>query len=167
MQRRQFLTAAALSATGGGFACLAAGPVRALSLEPAPAQIAGHLRMSAPTMDGALDWDLLAQAGETRFQDGTLSRFPAALRGFDGKDVRITGYMMPFRDGDQHREFLLGALQFHCPTCMTGDLARLVAVRADKPVTFAQRPLLMRGTLRLLEDEASPLYYRLDAAQAV
>lgn len=163
MRRRQFLSAAVLSTAASGFACLSAAPARALSLEPMPE----HLRLTVPSVDGALDWDLLAQAGETRFQDGALSRFPAALRGLDGQDVRLTGYMMPFRDGDLHREFLLGALQFHCPTCMTADLARLVAVRADQPVTFAQRPLLMRGTLRLLEDEASPLYYRLDAAQAV
>lgn len=161
MRRRQFLSAAALAAAASGFTCITATPARALSLEPMPE----HLRLTVPPADGALDWDLLARAGETRFQDGALSRFPAALRGLNGQDVRITGYMMPFRDGDQHREFLLGALQFHCPTCMTADLARLVAVRADQPVTFAQRPLLMRGTLRLLEDEASPLYYRLDAAR--
>lgn len=161
MRRRQFLSAAALSTAVSGFACLGAAPARALSLEPMPE----HLRLAVPPVDGALDWDLLAQAGETRFQDGALSRFPAALRGLDGKDVRLTGYMMPFRDGDEHREFLLGALQFHCPTCMSADLARLVAVRADTPVRFKQGPLLMRGRLRLLEDEASPLYYRLDAAQ--
>lgn len=161
MRRRQFLSAAALTATTTGLSAFACAPARALSLEPLPE----HLRLTVPPVDGALDWDLLAQAGETRFQDGALSRFPAALRGLNGQDVRITGYMMPFRDGNQHREFLLGALQFHCPTCMTADLARLVAVRADKPVTFAQRPLMIRGTLRLLEDEASPLYYRLDSAQ--
>lgn len=74
--------------------------------------------------------------------------------------------MMPLRDGDAHREFLMGALQFHCVSCMTGDLARLVAVRAASPVRLTEGPLLVRGTLRLLEENSSPLFYRLDAARA-
>lgn len=156
MRRRQFLTAAT-----AGFACTAvATPAMALSLEQAPE----HLRLAAPALDGALDWSLLAQAGESRFRDGTISRFPAALHGLDGKPVLLSGYMMPFRDGETHGEFLLGAQQFHCPSCMIGDLTRIVAVKAASPVTLTERPLALRGTLRLLEGETSPLFYRLDAA---
>lgn len=160
MLRRHFLSSFTVSAAAAGFA-LSAEPAAALSLEPAPA----HLRLGAPPVDGAVDWELLAEAGETRFVDGAMSRFPAALRGLDGQEVRLSGYMMPFKDGKTHKEFLLGALQFHCVTCMTSDLSRLVAVRAAKPVTYSERPLLLRGRLRLLEDAQSPLYYRLDAAQ--
>ncbi|MEK9969242.1 MAG: hypothetical protein VW600_08905 [Ferrovibrio sp.] len=158
MRRRQFLTASA-----AGFACTAAaGPAFALSLEEAPA----HLRLGAPAVDGTLDWSLLARAGEAMFRDGRISRFPADLHALDGREVTLAGYMMPFRDGVQHSEFMLGALQFHCPACMMGDLNRLVAVKAAKPVTYAETPLVIRGRLQLLEDSASPLYYRLDAATA-
>lgn len=161
MLRRRFLSAASVSVAG--FACLGAAPARALSLEPAPA----HLRLEAPETEGALDWSLLARAGETRLQDGMVSRFPAAVRALDNREVMLFGYMMPFRDGAMHTEFLLGALQFHCPGCMAGDLARLVAVRAAEPVAYVEEPLQIRGRLRLLEDEQSPLFYRLEEAQAV
>lgn len=167
MLRRQFLSRFSVSAAGlagTGFVC-AAGDAAAISIEPAQ-DVPAHLRLGAPQVDGALDWDLLARAGETRFQDGTLSRFPAALQALDGQDVAISGYMMPFRDGKTHREFLIGAQQFHCPTCMIGDLSRLVAVKAAEAVTYAEQPILVRGTLRLLESEQSPLFYRLDAARA-
>ena len=50
---------------------------------------------------------------------------------------------------------------------MMGELNRLVAVKAAEPVARADGPLVIRGRLRLLEDEASPLFYRLDAAQEV
>lgn len=159
MLRRRFLSTATAVA---GFSCIAAAPARAISLEPAPA----HLRLGAPVADGAVDWELLAQAGDTLFRDGAMSRFPAALRELDGESVLVSGYMMPLRDGDAHREFLMGALQFHCVSCMTGDLARLVAVRAASPVRLTEGPLLVRGTLRLLEENSSPLFYRLDAARA-
>lgn len=161
MRRRQFLTASAI-----GFACTAATPALALSLETAPAAVAEHLRVSAPAVEGALDWDQLARAGESMFRDGQISRFPADLRALDGSSVALAGYMMPFTDAAEHAEFMLGAMKFHCPACMIGDLNKLVAVKAAKPVAHRESPLVIRGRLRLLEDSVSPLYYRLEAATA-
>lgn len=160
MRRRQFLAASA-----AGFACTAAaGPAAALSLQEAPEALRAHLRLGPPDVEGALDWAQLARAGESMFRDGRISRFPAELHALDGKDVTLAGYMMPFRDGEAHREFMFGAAQFHCTACMMGDLNRLVAVQAAEPVAHAHGPLVLRGRLRLLEDEASPLFYRLEDA---
>lgn len=161
MRRRQFLAASA-----AGFACTAIGaasPAQAISLQEAPA----HLRLGPPMVDGALDWSQLARAGASMFRDGRISRFPADLHALDGQQVTLAGYMMPFKDADRHSEFMFGALQFHCSGCMMGELNRLVAVKAATPVAQADGPLVIRGRLRLLEDEASPLFYRLDAAQEV
>jgi hypothetical protein len=156
MRRRQFLAASA-----AGFACTAAAsPALALSLQEAPA----HLRLGPPAVDGALDWSQLARAGASMFRDGRISRFPADLHALDGQEVTLAGYMMPFTDADRHSEFMFGALQFHCSGCMMGELNRMVAVKAAEPVTDTQGPLVIRGRLRLLEDEASPLFYRLEAA---
>ncbi|QDO97286.1 hypothetical protein FNB15_08395 [Ferrovibrio terrae] len=156
MRRRQFL-----AATAAGFACTAAtSPARALSLQEAPA----HLRLGPPVVDGTLDWSQLARAGASMFRDGRISRFPADLHALDGQEVALAGYMMPFTDADRHSEFMFGALQFHCPGCMMGELNRMMAVKAAEPVADADGPLVIRGRLRLLEDEASPLFYRLEAA---
>jgi hypothetical protein len=163
MRRRQFLAASA-----AGFACTATtmgavSPAQALSLQEAPA----HLRLGPPVVDGALDWSQLARAGASMFRDGRISRFPADLHALDGQQVTLAGYMMPFKDADRHSEFMFGALQFHCSGCMMGELNRLVAVKAAEPVAVADGPLVIRGRLRLLEDEASPLFYRLDSALEV
>jgi hypothetical protein len=48
---------------------------------------------------------------------------------------------------------------------MMSDLGRLMAVRAAEPVAYAGEPILLRGTLRLLEGDSSPLFYRLDGAR--
>ena len=158
MQRRHFLSAFTVSAAGIALSR----PAAALNLEPMPA----HLRRSVPAVDGSLDWDLLAEAGETQLRDGEISRFPSSLRALDKTEVRLAGYMMPFREGNTHAEFLLGGPQFHCASCMTQDLTRLVAVRAARPVSYSDGPVLLRGRLVLLEDDASPLFYRLDQAEA-
>lgn len=157
MLRRHFLSSFAV-ATGS----LAAMPAGAMSLEPAPA----HLRLGVPASEGALDWSLLTMAGETRFRDGEMSRFPAVLRELNQTDVTLTGYMMPFSDAKAHSEFLLGGMQFHCSTCMMGDLSRIVAVRAAAPVAASSGPLTIQGRLSLIEQDQSPLYFRLDGARA-
>ncbi len=159
MLRRHFLSSFAVATSAAG---LVAAPARAMSLEPAPA----HLRLGVAAQNGALDWGLLAEAGETRFRDGEISRFPAALRALHGQDVQLYGYMMPFSDAAAHQQFLIGGLQFHCPTCLSGDLARVVAVRAEAPVAFNTSPVLLHGKLSLIEEAQSPLFYRLDGASA-
>lgn len=159
MRRRQFLTASA-----AGFACTAAAsPALALSLQEAPA----HLRLGPPVIEGTLDWSQLARAGASMYRDGRISRFPSNLHALDGKEVTLAGYMMPFTDADRHSEFMFSALQFHCAGCMMGELNRMVAVKAAEPVAYGTGPLVIRGQLRLLEDEASPLYYRLESAREV
>ncbi len=157
MLRRHLLSAFAVTAAGG----LAAMPARAMSLEELP----GHLRQTVEPKSGALDWDLLAQAGETRFIDGEISRFPANLRSLHGRDVALYGYMMPFSDAPRHAEFLVGALQFHCAGCLANDLSRIVAVRAAAPVEYSDAPMTLRGKLSLIEQKQSPLYFRLDGAR--
>lgn len=164
MLRRHFLSSFSIAA-GTGLA-LTALPARAISLEEA------HPRLGLP-LGGAnlpkdvVDWDLLAEAGEKRFRDGQVSRFPAALQALDGKEVTLQGYMLPYRDAPAHREFLLGGLRIHCAGCLARDLNRIAAVKTRKPVDFTEMPLLLRGRLVLLEDEASPLFYRLENAKPV
>lgn len=160
MLRRHFLFN--IPAYAAGLACLTATPTQALSLESASA----HLQLDVPQTEGALDWSLLALAGQSRLQDGMVSRFPAVVRALENHEVMLFGFMMPFRNGAMHMDFLLGGLQFHCPSCMAGDLKRLVAVRAAQPIPYVEEPVLIRGTLRLLEDEQSPLFYRLENARA-
>lgn len=162
MLRRGFLSAFSIT-TAGAFVLPGEG-ARAMSLEPRTQ----HPRASLDAANtGGLDWDLLAQAGETRFVDGRMSRFPAALRALNGREVSLLGYMMPFTEATAHREFLLGALQFHCSGCMMGDLARLVAVKASESVKATDAPVLVRGRLHLIEQDQSPLFYRLENARPV
>lgn len=164
MLRRNFLSAFSVTAAGGLAlgATLDTAPAGAMSMETR----ALHPRYGLPAPSpGALDWDLLAQAGETRFIDGELSRFPAAIRTLQGREVMLQGYMLPFREAPAHAEFLLGALQFHCGGCMMGDLARIVAVKARRAVALSDAPLLLQGRLRLIEQDQSPLFFRLEGAR--
>ena len=53
----------------------------------------------------------------------------------------------------------------HGPFCMPGGFTSIVAVHAAKPVRVSDKPLTMRGTLRLFgHNEDGQILYRLDNA---
>jgi hypothetical protein len=47
---------------------------------------------------------------------------------------------------------------------MPGGFASIVAINAERPLQVTDKPLALRGTLRLLSDRRSNLLYQLDKA---
>ena len=136
------------------------GTAHALSLENLPATLIGAIS----PRKGVVPWDDLA-AVEAPI--GQKPQFSAAVTKLNGRPVVIEGHMMVLDDDNPINRFLLTAYQAHCPYCMPGGFTSIVAIHADHPVRVTDRPLTMRGTLRLLADGKSQLFYQLDKAVLV
>jgi len=109
-------------------------------------------------------WDDLAKV---EAPIGQKPQFAAAVTKLSGRSVVIEGHMMTLDDDDPLNRFLLTAYQAHCPYCMPGGFSSIVAVHADHPVRVTDKPLTMRGTLRLLTDGQTQMLYQLDKAVLV
>jgi hypothetical protein len=154
---RRVLVRSALGA-GAAVAVLAAsGSAHALTLEKTPASVLGAI----PPRKGVVSWATLA-AVETA--PGHKARFPADVAKLNGHHATIEGHMMVLDDDDPLKRFLLTAYKAHCPFCMPGGFASIVAVHAERPLRVTDKLLTMRGTLRLLNDPGSQLVYRLERA---
>jgi len=153
---RRVLFRSALGA-GAAMAVLGSGSAHALTLEQIPATVVGVI----PPRKGVVPWDDLAQV---EAPIGQKPQFSAAVTKLNGRALVIEGHMMALDDDDPLDRFLLTAYQAHCPFCMPGGFASIVAIHADRPVRVTQKPLTMRGTLRLLADGQSQLLYQLDKA---
>jgi hypothetical protein len=136
------------------------GSAHALTLERAPATLFGVI----PPRKGVVSWDDLTTV---EAPIGQKPQFSAAMTKLNGRSVVIEGHMMVLDDDNPINRFLLTAYQAHCPYCMPGGFASIVAIHADHPVRVTDKPLTMRGTLRLLADGKSQLFYRLDKAVLV
>ncbi len=136
---------------------LGTGSAQALTVEKAAPALLGAI----PPRKGVVAWDSLAQV---EIPDGEKPRFAAAVMKLNGRPVVIEGHMMVLEDDDPLNRFLLTAYKAHCPFCMPGGFVSVVAVHAERPLHVTDKPLALRGTLRLLSDNGSKLLYRLDKA---
>jgi hypothetical protein len=156
---RRVLVRSALGAGAAMAALLGSGSVQALTLEKASPALLGAI----PPRKGVVPWDDLR---EVDAPIGQKPKFPIAMKKLNGRPVVIEGHMMVLEDDDPLDRFLLSAYKAHCPFCSPGGFASVVAIHA-RPVRVADKPLTMRGTLRLLTDGQSRLFYELDRAVVV
>ncbi len=118
-----------------------------------------------PDAAGAVPWSVLSKAGIKK-QNGVLAPdFPAALRPFNGKTVKLQGYILPIEAGQKHSYFLLSAWSPSCPFCLSAGPEAMVEVRARVAVNYAIDPVVMQGRLQLLDNDPSGVFYRLVDAQ--
>jgi len=120
-----------------------------------------------PDARGAVPWSLLS-AATIKMNKGKLGpAFPEALRPFNGKTVKLQGYILPIEAGQTHSYFLLSAWSPTCPFCQTAGPEAMVEVRARTAVKYSIEPVVVEGRLLLLENDPSGVFYRLiEAAPA-
>lgn len=120
-----------------------------------------------PDARGAVPWSLLS-AATIKMTSGKLGpAFPEALRPFNGKTIKVQGYILPIEAGQTHSYFLLSAWSPTCPFCQTAGPEAMVEVRARVPVKYSTDPVVVEGRLLLLENDPSGVFYRLvEAAPA-
>lgn len=100
--------------------------------------------------------------GETR----SIPRFPESLKELDGKEVYMSGYMIPLGFAEEQDNFLLSAwpgdgCYFHMP----GGPESIVEIRAAEMFDFSYDTIAMTGTLELVEDDPFGLIYRMTDAR--
>ena len=154
-----------------GWMLMTALPTSAQTRAPAPgaAASAPHdpTKSMLPDARGAVPWSLLS-AATIQMNKGKLGpAFPEALRPFNGKTIKLQGYILPIEAGQTHSYFMLSAWSPTCPFCQTAGPEAVVEVRARSAVKYSIDPVVVEGRLMLLENDASGVFYRLvDAVPA-
>ena len=136
-------------------------------LAPASIAQAPHdpLTSMLPDAKGTLAWSLLGKTA-IRKVDGKLGPdFPSALKPFNGKTVKMQGYVLPLEAGQAHKRFLLSAWSPSCPFCLTAGPEAMVEVKARSAVAYALEPVVVQGRLELLDNDPAGLFYRLVEAE--
>lgn len=114
-----------------------------------------------PDARGAVPWSLLSAASIQMIKGKLGPAFPPALRPFNGKTVKLQGYILPIEAGQTHSYFILSAWSPTCPFCQTAGPEAMVEVRARTAVKYSIDPVVVEGRLMLLENDPSGVFYRL------
>lgn len=95
--------------------------------------------------------------------------FPAALKALHGKEVVISGYMVPIHAGRRHHHFMLSVLPvFQCMFCGQDGIPAMVEVRVDqgKKIMFTEEPMTITGTVFLNASDENHSEIQLHQAHA-
>jgi len=137
--------------------------------------IPGFYYQSGPLLavkDGAVPWETFATTKEAqtiarhadRLPDVNLQPQFKAIKKYNGKVIKIYGYMFPLDKGDGQKHFLIGPYAQVCPFHFHIRPSLVVEVNAKTPVPFDYDPVMVQGTLRLARAGTNGSFYFLDDA---
>jgi hypothetical protein len=94
--------------------------------------------------------------------------FSASAKTLAGKSVVLPGYMVPFENGIKGSVFMLSSLPLNaCFFCGVGGPESVVEVHLKKEVTYNERPLEVKGILRLNDKDPDKVMYILEEAEVI
>jgi hypothetical protein len=92
--------------------------------------------------------------------------FSEAAKSLKGKSVILPGYMVPFSEGIKGSVFILTSLPLNaCFFCGVGGPETVIEVRLTSPVTYTEKPIEVKGILKLNDSNPDQMIYILEKAE--
>jgi uncharacterized protein len=140
-------------------------PAAALSLE----QLDGPALPGQPAAPpGVTPWDTLGKTTVSWNDDDTVTTLvPPEVEALDGRQVKLTGFMVPIEVELPMRQFLLIEYPADCAFCAaTGtDPSRVVEVQSSSGIDWLDEQVTVSGRLEVVRNDLDGLVYRLHEAK--
>jgi hypothetical protein len=120
-----------------------------------------------PERPGIVSWRTLAQVQPVKKDGKMVAEFSKDILGYDKKDVRVQGFIIPLDIGDKQKRFLLSAVPPHCSFCLPAGPDAVVEVVAKTPVKYGFEPIVVSGRFSVLQDDPAGVLYRLTDAESL
>jgi hypothetical protein len=94
--------------------------------------------------------------------------FPTSVKALEGKVVTLPGYIVPFENGMKSAHFMFSSLPLNaCFFCGVGGPETVVEVFAVEPVAYSDKPMQIKGILRLNDKDPDKMIYVLEKAEVI
>jgi hypothetical protein len=94
--------------------------------------------------------------------------FPENVKALDGKTVTLPGYIVPFENGMKSSHFMLSSLPLNaCFFCGVGGPETVVEVHTKEVIPYTDRPMQVKGILRLNDKDPDKMMYVLEQAEVI
>jgi len=116
-------------------------------------------------------WHVLAEVGfeKTTDKDGVtleLPRFSKHLQSWNGKKIKLKGYIIPVAEVGDQGKFMLSSLPFNiCYFCGAAGPETVIEVETTQQVAFSTQAIWMEGVLVLNDRDPNHHMYRLRSAK--
>jgi len=91
--------------------------------------------------------------------------FADAVKDLEGTEVEVKGYIIPVEGYESHTEFIFSAFPYNmCFFCGGAGPETVMEVEASEPVEYTSEQVILKGTLRLNDQDINRLMYLLEDA---
>ncbi len=119
-----------------------------------------------PSLNWPVLYSVTYKSGSTEDGEVKIPVFNEKLRALEGKSIVLPGYMVPSSNGLKVQEFMLSSLPLNaCFFCGVGGPETVVLVRLKRTESFNDKPVEVRGVLRLLPSDPDGMIYVLDQGE--
>lgn len=94
--------------------------------------------------------------------------FSASVKSLEGKAVTLPGYIVPFENELKSKVFMLSSLPLNaCFFCGVGGPETVVEVHTTTPITYTDKPVQIKGVLRLNATNPDQMIFLLEQAEVI
>lgn len=92
--------------------------------------------------------------------------FTDAVKLLHNKTLSLPGYMVPFETGSKSAHFMMSSLPLNaCFFCGVGGPETVIEVNLKSAVSYTDKPIEVRGVLKLNDKDPDKMIYQLDNAE--
>jgi hypothetical protein len=111
-----------------------------------------------------------AVLGKTRIHEneklGLFSAtYPPQVKALVGRQVTISGFMLPLESSEKFKHFILSKRTPTCPFCPPGEPNEIVDVQLVKPTGWNENLVKVTGTFELMNNAELGMFFRLKNAK--
>ena len=92
---------------------------------------------------------------------------PAEVKNLSGKELTVSGFIMPLESKDKFKHFLLSRRTPVCPFCPPGEPNEIIDVTTEKPIAYTDDIVTLKGKFSLMNDRDMGLFFKLKDAVIV
>lgn len=112
-----------------------------------------------------LIWKSFAKCKVKTNQDLSYSiTYSSSVKAMNGKNITISGFMLPLESKDKFSHYLLSKNAPTCAFCPPGGPNEIVEVFSIKPTVWKENLITVSGTLLLVNDGKTGVFFRMKNA---
>lgn len=94
--------------------------------------------------------------------------FSKSVKRLEGQEITLRGYIIPTDGYKNHKEFVFSAYPYSmCFFCGGAGPESVIEVEAKNPIQYSAEPIVIRGKLKLNEDDPNALIYKLTEVEVM
>ena len=93
--------------------------------------------------------------------------YPPEVKAMVGKEMTISGFILPLESADKFKHFILSKRTPTCPFCPPGEPNEIIDVYMQSPIAWDEDSVKISGKFELMNNPELGMFFRLTGAKKI